>query len=127
MIDPTLLAGTALAVLLAAVWLSMTVAERRRRNMRGRLTAIMTGTPQEYTASDGSIPLRRVSPAGMRSSLGLAPRWFREQLTEELGATGDRLGVTSLVLAGLVGALFATFLLSGVLQLSLVITGPILV
>ena len=124
--NAVLLAGLALAAILAGGWLTATVAERRRRDMRGRLTAVLTGTPQRNDASSGLVSLRRADPARTRRALGLAPRWLIERLGEELGATGDSLTLSSLVLAAAIGALLATGLLAGVLQWSPFMTVPMI-
>ena len=119
---PALLAGLALVVILAVAWLSATVAERRRRDMRGQLAAVLTATSGR-NGPDGSMALRRASPTGKRRGLWLLPG--RLYLAEELGATGDRLGIASLLLAAVIGALLAVGIFSEVLQWPPLVTAPI--
>jgi tight adherence protein B len=125
MSNPTLLACMALVVFLAGGWLVATIAERRRRDMRGRLTAVLTGAPERNAALDGSVALRRAIPHGARGGLRLLPRSVYQQLTKELGATGDRLTITTLLVAAFIGALLAAGLSAGVLQWPLVLTVPL--
>ncbi len=119
---PALLAGLALVVILAVAWLSATVAERRRRDMRGQLAAVLTATSGR-NGPDGSMALRRASPTGKRRGLWLLPG--RLYLAEELGATGDRLRIGSLLLAAVIGALLAVGIFSEVLQWPPLVTAPI--
>src|SRR5437773_209272 len=97
---PTLLAALALVVILAAAWLTATLSDRRRRDMRGRLTSVLTAMPGRNDPSGGSVLLRRASPTGRG---WLVQRWLYGWLAEELGATGDRLRISSLLLASVIG------------------------
>jgi Flp pilus assembly protein TadB len=120
--QPALLAGLALVGILAVAWLSATVAERRRRDMQGQLAAVLTATSGR-NGLDGSVALRRASPTGRRRGLWLLPG--RLYLAEELGATGDRLRIVSLVLAAFIGALLAVGIFAEVLQWPPLVTTPI--
>src|SRR6266851_951690 len=119
---PALLAGLALVVILGAAWRSATVAERRRRDMQGQLAAVLTATSGR-NGPDGSVALRRASPTSRRRGLWLLPG--RLYLAEELGATGDRLRIVSLVLAAFIGALLAVGIFAEVLQWPFLVTAPI--
>src|SRR5712691_8484818 len=118
---PALLAALALAVILAVAWLSATLAERRRRDMQDRLTAVLTAAPGRSALSG----LRRTSMPGARRGLRLLPQWLSRHLAEELGATGDRLGMSGLVLGAAIGAALAAGVFGGVLQWPLLVTAPI--
>lgn len=122
---PALLAALALVVVLAVGWLTATVAERRRRDMRGRLTSVLTAVPGRNGPSGGSVLLRRASPTGARRGPRLLPRWLYGRLAEELGATGDRLKISSLLLAAVIGAILAAELFAEVLQWPPLITALI--
>jgi len=120
---PTLLAALALVVILAAAWLMATLSERRRRDMRGRLTSVLTAMPGRNNPSGGSVLLRRASPTGRGP--WLVQRWLSGWLAEELGATGDRLRIVSLLLAAVIGALLAVGIFAEVLQWPPLITALI--
>jgi tight adherence protein B len=123
---PALLAAAGLVVFLASVWLWVSIAERRRRGIQGRISAVLTGAPLRSAAQNGSISLRRALPTGSRSALGLLPEWFHRYLTEELGATGDRIGIVSLLVAAVFGALLATGLVVGLLRLPFPVAVPLM-
>jgi tight adherence protein B len=117
---PEVLAAVALAVILAVAWLSTVFAERRRRGLQGRLAAVLFGA-QPGAESDATMALRRPRPISGGQRLRLVPSWFRHRLAEELGATGDRLGVAELVIVALVGGMLAAGLLVLVMQWSMAI------
>jgi len=120
---PALLGALALVVILAVAWLSATVAERRRRDMQGQLAAVLAATSGR-NGPDGSVGLRRAGPTGTRHGLRLLLPG-RLYLAEELGATGDRLRIVSLLLAAVIGALLAVGIFAEVLQWPLFLTAPI--
>jgi tight adherence protein B len=120
-----LFAAVALAVILAAAWLVTTVAERRRRAVQGRITAVLTGAPLLSAASGGSMSLRRPVPTGTVSGLQLLPAWFHRYLVDELGATGDRLKIASLLRTVLIGTLLVGGLLYGLVRLPLLAAVPV--
>jgi tight adherence protein B len=125
MTDPTLLAGMVLVVFLAGAWLMTTIAERRRDAMRGRLTAVLTGTAERNAALGGSVTLRRAIPSSARGGLRLLPRSVYQRLARELAATGDQLTLAGLLVAAFIGALLAVGLSAGVPQWPLVLTVPL--
>jgi tight adherence protein B len=120
-----LLAAVALAVIVGAAWLSTVLADRRRRVVQGRITAVLMGAPLQSTSSDGSMSLRRAVPTGTRDGLGLLQRWFYQRLGEELAATGDRVRIASLLLAALIGAILAMGPVAGLLRLPFLVTAPL--
>ena len=122
---PALLAAVALAVILAVAWLSATLAERRRRDMQDRLTAVLTAAPGRSALSNGRVLLRRTNLPGARRGPRLLPQWVSRHLAEELGATGDRLRVPSLVLGAAIGAVLAAGVFGWVLQWPLLVITPI--
>jgi tight adherence protein B len=123
MTHPALLAAVAVAVVLGAAWLSVIIAERRRRSIQGRITAVLTGAPLRSASSSGGISLRRDVPTG--GVLQLLPAWFDRYLTEGLGATGDRVKVQSLVIAAFIGALVAAGFLIGLLRVPILVSVPL--
>jgi len=124
---PGLLAAAAVAVVLGVAWLSVIVAERRRRGIQGRIAAVLTGAPLRGASPNGAISLRREVLTGGGGALQLLPGWFYRHLTEELGATGDRVKVSSLVLAAFIGALVAVGFLIGLLRLPILVSVPLVV
>jgi tight adherence protein B len=123
--SPTLLAGMVLVVFLAGAWLMATVAERRRRDMRARLSGVLAGATERSAASGGSVSLRRAMPGGRRGGLRLLPQSIYQALNNELGATGDRLEISGLLIAAFIGALLAAGLSAGVLEWPLFLTVPL--
>lgn len=119
-----LLAAFVLAAVFTAAWLSASVAERRRRGLRARLTAVVAA-PQLSIRAGGSVSLRRLTPVDVTPRTGLLSR-LRRHLAEELEATGDRLNNSQLAIAAFVGAMLAAGLLILVLRWPLVIAVPLL-
>src|ERR1700719_3363313 len=124
MTHPALLAGLALVVILAVGCLLASAAERRRRNIQGQLTAVLAATSAR-NGPGGSIALRRALPGGAQRGLRLFSGRLHGWLGEELGATGDRLKIASLLFAAVIGVLGAVGIFAEVLQWPLLVTVPI--
>jgi len=124
MTHPALLAGLALVVILAVGWLLASAAERRRRNIQGQLTAVLAATSAR-NGPGGSIALRRALPGGAQRGLRLFSGRLHRWLGEELGATGDRLKIASLLFAAVIGVLGAVGIFAEVLHWPLLVTVPI--
>jgi tight adherence protein B len=122
-----LIAAVAIAVVLGTAWLSVIVAERRRRSVQGRITAVLTGAPLRGASPNGAISLRREVPTGGAGALQLLPGWFYRYLTEELGATGDRVKLPSLVFAAVIGAVVAVGFFIALLRLPILVGVPLVV
>lgn len=122
---PALLATVAVAVGLGATWLWFVLAERRRRGVQDRIKAVLAGAPLRSVASDGSMSLRRALPTGTQGGLWVLPGWLRRHLAEELGATGDRVRIPSLMVAASIGALLSAGLLAGLLRLPFLVIAPL--
>jgi tight adherence protein B len=121
-----LVAAVGLVVLAAAAWLVATLAERRRRDLRARLTAVMAAPGRDADApSAGWVSLRRALPSGAQGGFSLFSGRFYRWLGEELGATGDRLKTSNLLVAAAIGAVLAAGVLDGLLRLPFVVTVPL--
>src|SRR5687767_7153376 len=110
MMRQVLIAAIGVFVILAAAWLASIVAERRRRALQGRLAAVLAPSPATSSLSQTEVAsvLRREAASRGTRVFPLVPLRFRQWLVAELQATGDSLGITSLLIAAAVGTLVTT-------------------
>lgn len=116
MSNQALFAALALALFLGLAWLIAAYAERRRRGLQSRLAAVLAAPIPIDNRPAGGVSLRRTGPIGIAHGLRLLPQGFYDFLIDELGATGERLSLTQLVIAAVVGTLSMAVLLAGVLR-----------
>jgi tight adherence protein B len=122
--DPITIAALALAVVLAAVWIGTTLNQRRRREVQTRLATVI-GAPMQGAISGASLSLRRASRRGEGPNFHVMPLEFRDWLSAELAATGDRLKTTHLLIVSVICLSLVIAFLSEFLKVSLFIGVPL--
>src|SRR5690348_10185525 len=106
MMHPALFIVGVIAISLAGCLMLATLAERRRRAIQARLASVLVAAPDRRNATDTQVSLRRT---GTNLGSGGSPSVLRLYafLLDELGATGDRLSISSLVVTAVIGAVLA--------------------
>jgi tight adherence protein B len=108
-------------VLLGAALFAALRADRRRESRQQHLRAVVAAGPRE---EEPALSLRRpLSRAGMRDFFVLSALWVR--LQAEFGATGDRIGMPHLVVAGLIAAGAATGFTAGIMGFGPALAMPV--
>ena len=98
-------------VLLGAALFAALRADRRRESRQQHLRAVVAAGPREV---EPTLSLRRpLSPAGLRDFFLLSALWAR--LEAEFAATGDRIGLPHLLVAGVFAAGAAIGLAAGIM------------
>jgi tight adherence protein B len=107
--------------LLGAALFAALRADRRRESRQQHLRAVVAAGPRE---EEPALSLRRpLSRAGVRDFFVLSALWVR--LQAEFGATGDRIGLPHLGIAGLIAAGAATGFAAGVMGFGSVLAMPV--
>jgi tight adherence protein B len=118
--SPIVLAVLGGVVLLGAALFAALRADRRRESRQQQLRAVVAAGPPEV---EPILSLRRpLSRAGVRDFFLLSALWAR--LEAEFAATGDRIGLPHLAVAGLIGAGAAIGLAAGIMGYGLALATP---
>jgi Flp pilus assembly protein TadB len=118
--SPIVLAVLGGVVLLGAALFAALRADRRRESRQQQLRAVVAAGPSEV---EPILSLRRpLSRAGVRDFFLLSALWAR--LEAEFAATGDRIGLPHLAVAGLIAAGAAIGLAAGIMGYGLALATP---